>query len=376
MNHLAWIEISKAKIARNIKTIREINDPNTIISPCIKANAYGHGLIETAKILIESGVEWLSVNSTEEAQKVRAAGINHPILVIGFVAEYELEKIFDLNLRLFISNINYAQKLSDLGKAKNQTANIHLKIDTGMHRHGVLLEHSSNLAKEILKLPNIKIEGLATHFANSDDPLNPEYFNRQLEKFKIAINDLKKIIGHDLIIHCHKSASVLLSRDNISNLIRPGISVYGYYPSLDVANLAKERNLILQPALEFKTIIGQIKNIPENSLVGYGCTYKTTRPTITATIPVGYYDGYDRKLGNKAYVLVNGKKATVLGRICMNVTIIDITDCGSVTSGDEVVLIGQQKDEVITVEQLADWANTINYEIITRLRESLPRYYL
>jgi len=376
MKDLAWIEISKSNLTNNIKIIRNIVGTKTIISPCIKANAYGHGLIETAKIFISAGANWLSVNSVFEAEKIRQANINLPILVIGYVAEFELEKIFDLDLKLFVSDLNLAQKISEIGQARNKTAKVHLKIDTGMHRHGVLAEEALTLTQKISKLPNIKIEGLATHFANSDDPLHPDYFNQQLEKFKTAIDQIRKIITYDLIIHCHKSASVLLSKEPIGNLVRPGISVYGYYPGDDVTKLAKDKNIILTPALTFKTIVGQIKNVPTNSLVGYACSYTTNRPTRIATIPVGYFDGYDRKLGNRGYVLANGQKAPILGRICMNVTIIDITDCGEIFSGDEVVLIGQQRNETIAVEQVADWANTINYEIITRLRETLPRYYI
>ncbi|MDO8669185.1 MAG: alanine racemase [Candidatus Buchananbacteria bacterium] len=376
MNNLSWIEISKNNLISNLKTIRQITCPEAIISPCIKANAYGHGLVETAKIFISGGADWLSVNSIEEAEKIRQADLGQPILVIGHVAEYELERIFDLDLRLFISSFDYAEKLSKIGQTKNKIANIHLKIDTGMHRHGVLMMEAEELAKKINDLPHIKIEGLATHFANSAEPSNPSYFNEQLEKFTSIVSKIKNITNHDLIIHCDKSASLLVYDNHISNLVRPGISAYGYYPSSEVAEIAKAKGINLKPALAFKTIIGQIKKILANSFVGYGCAYTTSRPSTIATIPVGYYDGYDRKLSNKGYALVSGQRAPILGRVCMNITIIDITDCGQISSGDEVVLIGRQDNEQITVEQLAIWADTINYEIITRLRESLPRYYI
>lgn len=376
MNDLAWIEISKKDLMDNIGTTRRIIGQETIISPCIKANAYGHGLVESAKIFVSAGVEWLSVNSVTEAERIRRAGIDQPILVIGYIAEYELEKVFDLDLKLFVSNLASAQKLSAIGQVNNKTASVHLKIDTGMHRHGVPMDEAEALANKINNLPYVKIEGLATHFATSDDPANHAYFDLQLERFKEITAKIKNIVNHDLIIHCDKSASTLLARYESGNLVRPGISVYGYYSSRDVEALAKAKNIILKPVLAFKTRIGQIKNIGENSFVGYSCSYKTNRPTTIATLPVGYYDGYDRKLGNRGYALVNGLKAPILGRICMNISIIDITDCGQAREGDEVVLIGQQSNETITVEQIADWADTINYEVITRLRESLPRYYI
>ena len=376
MSDLAWLEIKKDNLISNIKILKNLRAGNVLISPCVKANAYGHGLIETAKIFIGAGANWLSVNSVEEAEKLRNAGISQPIMVIGFAAENELEKALDLDLRLFISNLDYAQKLSELGVIKNKEAIIHLKIDTGMHRHGVLIEEAEELVKKIKNLPYLKIEGLATHFATSDEPLNPNYFNQQLEQFKDITVKIKNIIDNDLIIHCDKSASLLLYQNSLAGLVRPGIATYGYYPGADTKKICEAKNIILKPALSFKTKIGQIKKVPINSCIGYGCTYYTKRPTILATIPVGYYDGYDRKLSNQGYVLVGGQKAPILGRVCMNITIVDITDCDSVVSGDEVVLIGTQGQETITVEQIANWANTINYEVITRLRESLPRYFI
>ena len=376
MTDLAWLEIKKENLSANLQTLKKLAGENVLIAPCVKANAYGHGLIETGRIFIEAGVDWLSVNSLEEAGQLREVGLNQPILVIGYVAANELEKILDLDLKLFVSNWDYAQKLSELGTEKNKTALIHLKIDTGMHRHGVLMAEAEGLVKKIKNLPNVKVEGLATHFATSDEPLSPAYFNQQLENFKEITTKIKNIVGDNLIVHCDKSASLLLYRHGLANLVRPGLAAYGYYPGSDTKKLCQEKNIILKPALSFKTKVGQIKEVPADSYVGYGCAYITKRPTTLATIPVGYYDGYDRKLSNQGYVLVNGQKAQILGRVCMNITIVDITDCGQVTEGDEVVLIGEQGQEIITVEQMADWAKTINYEIITRLRESLPRYYL
>lgn len=376
MSDLAWLEIKKDNLISNIKILKKLAGKNVLMSPCIKANAYGHGLIETAKIFVSAGSDWLAVNSLEEAEKVRRAGISQPLLVLGYVPKQEMTKIFALDLRIFINDFASAQQLEKLGQKQNQTARIHIKIDTGMHRHGVLMDDAIDLIKKIKKLPHIKIEGLATHFATSDEPLKPDYFNKQQKNFETVTAKIKNLLADELIIHADKSASLLLGRHPWTNLVRPGLSAYGYYPGQDVAKLAQAKNIFLKPTLTFKTRIGQIKKIPAGSFVGYGCTYKTKRPTTIATIPVGYYDGYDRKLGNRGYVLVRGRRAPILGRVCMNITIIDITGCGPITSGDEVVLIGSQNKEIITVEQLAAWAETINYEIITRLREGLPRYYV
>ena len=347
-----------------------------MIAPCVKANAYGHGLTETGKIFLENGADWLCVNSLLEAEKLRTAGINCPILIIGIVFDFELEKIIDLDLRFFLHDFNLAINLSEIGQRKNKIANVHVKIDTGMHRHGVLADQAANFVKKIIALPNVNLEGVATHFATSDEPLNPSYFESQLKSFKDALEKIKSLTDKKLIVHCDKSASVLLANNDFVDLVRPGIASYGYYPGKDVKKICEDQGLILKPGLAFKTRISNIKTLPADSFVGYGCSYRTARMTKIATIPVGYFDGYDRKLSNRGHILVNGQRAPILGRVCMNVTIVDVTDCGNVKNGDEAVLIGRQGEQKISVEDVADWANTINYEIITRLREEIPRYYL
>jgi alanine racemase len=376
MNNLSWIEISKNNLKCNIKTIRDHIGKETILAPCVKANAYGHGLIETSKTFLEAGANWLCVNSIEEAKRLRDANIDCPILIIGYVDKSDLSKVIDLGVRIFLYDINHGEILSNLARERNTTAPVHIKVDTGMHRQGVLLNKAEEFTKKVLRLGGIKIEGVATHFANSDEPNNPSYFNGQLEKFKDISSRIKNIVGHDLITHCDKSASALLYHHKLSNLVRPGIVAYGHYPGKDVAEICLNKNIVLRPALAFKTKIAQIKSIPPDSFVGYGCTYRTTRPTKIATIPVGYYDGYDRGLSNRGHVIANSGIAPILGRICMNITIIDITDCHNIAEGDEVVLIGQKENRMISAEKIGSWTNTINYEVITRLRESIPRYYM
>jgi alanine racemase len=376
MNDLSWIEISKDNLSHNIKMIRRNIGDETILAPCVKANAYGHGLVETAKILLTSGANWLCVNSIEEAEILRSNNLGCPVLVIGYIGKNDLWRVLYLNVRIFLYDIEHAQRLSNLAKTNKKTVKVHIKIDTGMHRQGVLLSQAKALIKEVNELDNIEIEGLATHFANSDEPENPTYFEKQLEKFEQAVQWSHKIIDRELIIHCDKSASTLLYHHDLSTLVRPGIAIYGHYPGQSVKDEAIKKNIHLKPVLSLKTKIAQIKNIPKNSLVGYGCTYKTTRASKIATVPIGYYDGYDRKLSNRGYMLVNGKRVPILGRVCMNVTIVDITDCPNVLPEDEVVLIGRQGDKEITADDVAIWSETINYEIVTRLRESLPRYYI
>lgn len=375
MNSQSWLEISRENLKHNLSIIRQAS-PNTIMAPCVKANAYGHGLVAIGKIFLDSGANWLCVTSLDEAEKLRRAGITCPILIIGVVFNDELEKIIDLDLRFFLHDTNTAINLSEVGQRRNKTVSVHIKIDTGMHRHGVLTENLEDFMKHVVNLPNINIEGVATHFATSDEPLNPSYFESQLKSFREALEKINRIVKKKLIVHCDKSASVLVHRNDFVDLVRPGIAAYGYYPGKDVKKICEDMGIFLQPALTFKTKLSNIKTLPADSYVGYGCSYRTARMTKIATIPVGYFDGYDRKLSNRGQVLVNGKRTPILGRVCMNVTIIDVTDCGNVKNGDEVVLIGRQGAEKISVEDVADWANTINYEIITRLRESVVRYYV
>lgn len=376
MNDLIWIEISKAALKNNIQTIRRIIGPNILLAPCVKSNAYGHGLIEISKLFLEYGANWLCVNSLEEAIALRQAEIREPILIIGYVQKNDLAKILEFDLRLFIYEQERLKILSNLAKKHNQKAKIHLKIDTGMHRQGIMMDEIDDYIHYIKSLPDIELEGIATHFANSDEPEKPAYFYEQMEKFKKVKEKFEKAFNHQIIFHCDKSASSLIYPHKISDLDRPGLAIYGYYPSQSVRKICEQKNIKLLPSLSLKTKIALIKKIPAGSLVGYGCTYQTTRPTTIAIVPIGYYDGVDRKLSNRGHFLISGKKAPIIGRVCMNITIVDITDIENINQEDEVVVIGQQGDEQITTEQFADWAGTINYEVTTRLRESIKRYYI
>lgn len=376
MNDLSWIEISRKNLKSNINIIKNTIEADTILAPCVKANAYGHGLVETASVFLSAGANWLCVNSSEEEQLLRTHGIICPVLIIGYVAKDDLSKLINTDTRMFLSDLDHAEKISNITSGGDKTIKVHIKIDTGMHRQGVLLEEIESFTNKVNDLVGIEIEGVATHFANSDEPHNPSYFKYQLEKFEHGVEIIKNIVRQDLIIHCDKSASAILYPHKISNLVRPGIATYGHYPGKEIALLCKERNINLLPALSFKTKIAQVKNVPTDSFVGYGCSFRTTRNTKIATIAVGYYDGYDRKLSNRGHVLVNGKRAPILGRVCMNITIIDITDCGNISKEDEVVLIGKQGEEEVTAEQIGLWTDTINYEVVTRLRETIPRYYI
>jgi len=375
MKETIWIEVSKNNLKHNLQMLRRLIGKK-ILAPAVKANAYGHGLIETAKLLIKFGADWLCVNSVAEEEKLRQSKIKKPILIIGCVAPEEFKKVVAYDLRLFVYDIISAKRLSRLAVAKHKKVKIHFKIDTGMHRQGVQLEQAESLVQKIAALPGLEIEGLATHFASADNPRRPAYFKKQSATFKILSARIKEILGKKLIVHCDKSASILLYPDKLFDLVRPGIAVYGHFPAAEIEKICQKRKIHLRPALSLKTKISFVKKIPKNSLVGYGCSFKTKRPTTIALLPIGYYDGLDRGLSNRGWVLVAGQKAPIIGRICMNITIIDVTDIKNISAGTEATIIGKQKNQVITAENLAEQLGTINYEIIARLRESISRYYL
>ncbi|MEK7167550.1 MAG: alanine racemase, partial [Patescibacteria group bacterium] len=263
---LSWIEISSPALAFNLSEIRRAAGPEAIISPCVKANAYGHGLEQTGRILSCSGADWLSVNSLEEARKLREGGISCPILVIGLIAKQDLPQVLDLGLRIFLYDKERAEILSSL--AHGQKIPVHLKIDTGMHRQGVLCEKALDFVRFLQSLPGIEIEGLATHFATSDQPNQPQYYLEQLRKFKIMAEEIESFLGKKLITHCDKTASLFLNPEERFSLVRPGLATYGYFPNPETRQACEGLGFFLKPALTFKTRVEFLKDIPEGCLVG------------------------------------------------------------------------------------------------------------
>lgn len=378
MENLVWVEISKDALKANIKTFRSLTGEGTILAPCVKANAYGHGLIETAKIFLESGANWLSVNSLYEAKALREAGITAPIYVLGYIALSDLEEVLNLDLRIVVYNKETVSHLGEIADRSGKKANIHIKIETGNNRQGVIKEEIVDFVQYILSFKNLEIEGLSTHFANIEDTKDHSYAESQLSRFN-EIAAMVEDLGIKISLkHSANSAATLLFPETHFEMVRPGIATYGMWPSDETfLSFSSERKMevSLSPALSWKTKIAQIKVVPEGEFIGYGCTYKTTRETKIAILPVGYYDGYDRGISN-SHVLIRGKRAALRGRVCMNIIMVDVTDIPEASLEDEVVLLGQDFDEVISAEQFAKWANTINYEVTTRINDRIPRIYV
>lgn len=371
MEDLTWVEISRDALSENVRNFRTLIGDGAILCPCVKANAYGHGLKECSKVFMDAGADWLAVNSLYEANVLREAGIDSPIYILGYVDLDSLEGAVDLNCRLVVYGRETIEKLGKIGRA----VKVHIKVETGNNRQGVLSQEVLEFAKYIKSFSNIELEGISTHFANIEDTTEHAYAEQQLARFHAAIRGLESH-GIDIPIkHCANSAATIIFPKTHFEMVRPGIATYGMWPSNETyLSYIKEvgGDFALRPAFTWKTKIAQIKTIETGEYIGYGLTYRTGHRTRLAILPVGYYDGYDRGL-NGAYVLINGQRAPVRGRICMNITMVEVTDIAEVRLEDEVVLIGKSGDEEIRAEQFGAWAGTINYEVTTRVNERIPR---
>lgn len=365
-----WVEVSKSALEYNLKQFRKLIGPKKLLMPVIKANAYGHGFLEVAKILQNNKeTDRICVVNDDEALKLIEEKLTKkPIMILSF---YELNSkkalILAKNNVIFpLFSLKQAKLLNQVGERLDKKIKIHLKIDTGATRVGILPKDVIQFAKEIKKYKFINIEGAWSHFASSED--DREYTVKQHIAFKKAVADLETIDIYPPIKHMSCSAATILYPTDYFNGFRDGNAFYGLHPSPLTENKIK-----LKPALSWYTKIIQIKTVPVGTKVGYGGTFTTKRPTKIAVMPVGYWDGYDRKLSNKGLVIINNKLCPIVGRICMNLSMIDITDAGKVKENDTVTLIGQHNKITVTADDFSNWIGTVNYEIVCRINPLLPR---
>jgi alanine racemase len=373
---LQWIEINSSAFKHNLNQFRNLIGATKKLLIVVKANAYGHGIIEISRLAENCGVDWLGVNSLEEALIIKRNGISLPILILGYVGLVDLPEAVENEFRLTVYNKETIEKLGEITSKIKKKAYLHIKVETGTHRQGINKEELIPFIKFIKKYPYLSIEGLSTHFANIEDTTDHSYAQKQLNMFNFCIELLKRKGIFIPVKHTACTAATILFPETYFDMVRVGIGIYGLWPSKEtyLSCLLRGRQPVsLKPILTWKTRIAQIKNVPEGSFIGYGCTYKTTRPTKLAVLPIGYYDGYDRKLSNFSYVLIKGKRAPVRGRVAMNMITVDITDIPGVKLEDEVVLLGEQGNEIISAEYLASLCGTINYEIVTRINPLIPR---
>ncbi len=367
--YLTWVEISKAALTHNVKAIQSLILPNVVFCACVKANAWGHGLVECSRIFLEAGAQWLSVNALYEAIELRKAGITAPIYIMGYIRIADMDLAVSTDARIVIYNKESVNALQKASQAVGKKTHVHIKVETGLNRQGVLMSDLEDFAKHIASQPNLVIEGVATHFADVED----EGVRVPFEKQAALLKDAKKIVestcGHPIMAHCSNSASTFIAPHVQFDMVRVGIACYGMWPSARIQDIYKKEKptFELQPAFTWKTIVAQVKDAPPGAYVGYGSSVELVRPTKIAVLPIGYYDGYMRAFSNKSRVLIGGKFAPILGRVAMNMIMVDVTDISQVSLEDEVVLLGRQGDNEITAEEMSHYADTINYEIPTRV---------
>ena len=373
---LQWIEIGRASLEHNIQQFRHLIGDSRKMTVVVKSNAYGHGLLEVSRLAAEFDTDWLGVNSLEEARVLREGGIDLPVILLGYVPITGLRDAVANDLRLTVYNTETVEELVKITSKLKKDTFLHIKTETGVHRQGIKGEDLLPFVERIRKYPYLKIEGLSMHFANIEDTTDHSYAQCQLEKFIEYVDLLGENDINIPIKHVACSAAAILFPETFFDMVRVGIGIYGLWPSKEtyLSCIQDEREPVnIKPVLSWKTRVVQIKDVPEGAFIGYGCTYKTTRPTKLAVLPVGYYDGYDRHLSNVSYVLISGKRAPLRGRVAMNFITVDVTDISEARLEDEVVLLGTQGRERISAEHLASLCGTINYEIVTRINPKIPR---
>ncbi len=373
-----WVEINLDNISHNVKQIKSILNADTKLIGVVKADAYGHGAIEIAETILKNGVDFLAVAFIDEAMELRNNGINAPILLLGNTLDPDIDVLLKNNITPTVFTFDLAQKISKRASELNIPAKIHIKVDTGMHRIGFLYSDSIDDKKnttekilEISKLPNIQIEGMFTHLATSDEE-DTSYTYLQLKRF----TELKSaLLGEGLdipICHTSNSAAIVRFPEFSLNAVRAGIILYGMYPSKEVSL----KGLDLKPAMSFKSRIINIKDLPEGCDISYGRSFRTSAPSKIATVSAGYADGYSRLLSNKVSVLVSDHPVKQVGKICMDLCMIDVTNVNNINIGDEVTLFGSGGNTHLPIEDIAKIMGTINYEVACMISKRVPRIYI
>lgn len=365
-----WVEIDKKALVENLRQFRKLIGSDRLLMPVVKANAYGHGFLEVARICDKSPqVDRICVVNDDEAITLTENKIRKPVQILTF---YELDKA-EKTLKLAkkgvifpLFSLKQALFLNKIGERAKRKIKVHIKLDTGASRVGLLPKEILSFLKKINKFSHLEIEGLFSHFAASEE--DRIFTEHQMKLFDGVVRDLEKG-GYDIPLKhfACSSASVLYGKSRM-NAIRLGLSLYGLYP--DVLSVKKIK---LKPALSWYTKIIQVRTLPAWTKIGYGGSFTAKRTTKLAVLPIGYWDGYDRKLSNKSFVLIHGKKCPIRGRICMNICMADITGIPNVKIGDKVALIGKQNKSSVTADDLANLAETINYEIVDRINPLIPR---
>ena len=370
---LNWLEISKQNLVHNFNEFKNLVGDNVTLAPVIKGNAYGHGLVQVAKTFSDVGAEYLCVNTLYEVVQIRKKDITTPLLVLGYTPKSDLKKAIRLNADLTVYN---PDTIWNLGRSK-KPAKIHLKIETGSNRQGVLLKDLPNILEQIAKYQNIKLMGVSTQFANLERRLHPTFAFKQLDRFKKALSVVEQFGLKPKYIHASNTATTLAMPEARFNFVRVGTGCYGYWPSKKTRIRAKREctSVDLKPALTWKALVAQVKDVKRGASIGYGATHKMTHSGQIAIVTVGYCDGYLSEMAENGYVIIKNKRCPVIGKVNMNMIMADVSKIENLQPEDHVTLLGRSGKSKITLEHIQHWTGQVPGKILTAINQDLRRIY-
>ena len=380
---ITWAEVNLDAYAHNIRELRRISRPHARLMAVVKANGYGHGSVEVAREALQNGAQYLGVARIDEAIPLRQAGLEVPILIFGYTPPDLAPLLIDYELTQTVYSISTASALSEQATRKGKKIIIHLKVDSGMGRLGFLLaatndtrddiatRNSVRAIETISRLPGLTVEGIFTHFATADSA-EKSYADMQLDRFMDLLTRLQKQGLEPPIRHAANSGALIDMPNSHLDMVRPGIATYGLHPSDEV----NKSRVDLRPVMSLKTRIIHLKRVPPGFNISYGITFQTKNHTTIATVPVGYADGLNRLLSSRGHMLVHGQRVPIVGRVCMDLTMLDVGEVSGVALEDEVVVFGEQGKGAVTADEIASSLDTINYEIVSTITARVPRIYL
>ncbi|EFK10249.1 alanine racemase [delta proteobacterium NaphS2] len=357
--------VNLGAVEHNIAAAREKIGKNRKLMAVVKADGYGHGALEVSTKALSSGADCLGVAFPEEAEPLRKAGIDAPILALGLIQPDEAYKVIDLGLEQTVCSLELAEALNGAAGNASVKIDVHIKVDTGMGRIGVLPHDLLEYCRKIRQLKHLNLKGIFSHFACADEN-DADFTNRQIRIFDQAVREMAASGISVPQKHLANSAGILAHPASHYDLVRPGIMIYGLYPSPEIA-----RSVSLIPAMTLKSKITQVKRVSRETPISYGRTYYTSRSAMIATLPVGYADGYNRRLSNRSFAIIRGERAPLVGRVCMDMCMFDVTAIKNVRPGDEAILFGESP----TIDDIAKGLDTINYEVVCAVGKRVPRIY-
>jgi alanine racemase len=369
-DHLTWAEIDLDAVDHNVRQLKRLLGPTVLLTAVVKAEAYGHGAMPVSRRALAAGADRLAVATPREAIHLRRAGVNSPLLVLGPTPPWEAEGLVSQGIIATVMSLPTAQALSGAAAAARVKATVHVKVDTGMGRYGLLPHEVLPFALALRELPALDVEGLWTHFATAED-VDASYLHQQLDTFLAVAEQLRQNGISAPLRHAANSAAAICHPESRLEMVRCGLAIYGLYPSDGC-----RAKLTLHPAMTLKSRVCRLRWLPEGSSISYGRTYRTTRPTLAAFVPIGYADGWRRALSNRGAMLIRGQRVPLVGRVCMDGCVADVTAVEGVQEGDEVVLLGRQGESEITADEIAESLGTISYDVVTTVGPRVPRVYL